>query len=500
MRKQAALMVAQVTRDKLLPAEGVDQIVAKTDGVPLFLEELTKAVLESGLLTEGEKQYRLNGTLSDLTIPSTLQDSLMARLDRLAPVKEVAQIGACIGRNFSFSLVAAVSPLDDMQVAQALDKLTDSGLVHRSGHPSDATYTFKHALVQDVAYQSILKAARARLHEQIVNVTLARYPELANTEPEVIAHHYTQAGLIDKALPFWSSAGQKALARTALPESVGHLSKALELVQLLPPSPARDRSELDIRIQLAIAQMAFGGWAHGDIPRTLEPASGLAAKLADKNSQTIALFYLWLYHLCVPVIDRAFEYAEELRALREKQPDRESELVSLTAQAMTHAIAGHFLEAKSSGDALLALYDFELDSPLTHKFNHDLKCMVLGWAAHYCWALGLPDQARAASQHAIQNARRIDHSFNLLWARTGCTVGYFATGASDLALRCNREARESAKEHAMAFAEGGPCNYFGGPALIAQGKYPEGFEMASVAVSGHSILERGGRSNDGSDG
>ncbi len=197
-RKHAALMVDRITSGKPLPAEVLDQIVAKTDGVPLFVEELTKAVLESGLLTEVDGRYRLKGTLADLAIPSTLQDSLMARLDRLASVKEIAQIGACIGRDFSFELMVAVSPLDERQLAQALGKLEDSGLVHRSGQPPNATYTFKHALVQDVAYQSILKTARMRLHEKIATILLEHYPVLADTEPEIIAHHYTAANNHDQ--------------------------------------------------------------------------------------------------------------------------------------------------------------------------------------------------------------------------------------------------------------------------------------------------------------
>ena len=226
-RRQGADLVARVTGDKPLPAEVVEQIVARTDGVPLFVEELTKTVLESGLLADAGDRYELSGPLPPLAIPTTLHDSLMARLDRLAPVKEVAQIGAVIGREFSHELLAAVSPLSEAELGEALDQLVASELVFRRGAPPEATYSFKHALVQDAAYQSLLKSKRQQLHARIAEVLEERLPRRGETEPEVLARHLTEAGLAERAIPYWRRAGELAAGRSANVEAIAHLSKGL---------------------------------------------------------------------------------------------------------------------------------------------------------------------------------------------------------------------------------------------------------------------------------
>ena len=482
-KKQISAMVSKVTGNKSLPAPVVDHILAKTDGVPLFVEELTRAILESDLVRETETHYELTRPLASLSIPSTLQDSLMARLDRLPTAKEVAQIGACIGRDFGHDLVAAASSFDGPQLVHAIEELIKSGLISRTGSAPYTAYIFKHALVQDVAYQSMLKTSRAKVHALLAKAILDRQPGIQETTPEVIAHHYTQAGLVEKALPFWLSAGQKALARTALPEAVGHLSKALELVHTLPPSTGRDRSELDIRINLAIAQMAFGGWTYAEIPKTLTPAGDLANRLADTRNEMISLFYIWLYHFCVPNVAEALDSANKLHTLGDTSSDRSVVLVAEMVLSATSCAAGDWEIAKCHGDKVLALYDFDRDSPLTFLLNHDVRGFVLGWGTNYYSALGFPQKAREASLTYIESAPRIGHSFNLLWALTGGTEGLIHTGNAKRALQCNREARSLARENAMAFAEQGPCNYMGGLALIADGQFAEGYEMVTRAVA-----------------
>src|SRR5207344_3199209 len=212
-RRQAAELVTKVTGGKALPAEVLEQIVAHTDGVPLFVEELTKSVLESGLLREAGDHYTLLAPLPPLAIPTSLRDSLLARLDRLAPVKEIAQIGACIGREFSYELLACISTLSTEQLDASLRKLTEAGLVYRRGTPPDATYTFKHALVQDAAYDSLLKSKRAQLHAQIAQVLEKDFSDTVANEPELLAHHHTQAASLAAAIPLWCKAGELALAR-----------------------------------------------------------------------------------------------------------------------------------------------------------------------------------------------------------------------------------------------------------------------------------------------
>ena len=213
-----------------LPAQVLDEIVAKTDGVPLFVEELTKTVIESGILEEKADRYELSGPLPPLAIPSTLQDSLMARLDRLAPIKEVAQIGAAIGREFSQRLLSEVSSKGDNELNDALGQLVESELVFRRGRPPEATYVFKHALLQDAAYQSLLRSKRQTLHRDIAKALEESSPETAETEPEILAHHYTEAGLAEQAVEYWQRAGQRALEHSANDEAIAHLTKGLEHV------------------------------------------------------------------------------------------------------------------------------------------------------------------------------------------------------------------------------------------------------------------------------
>ena len=235
-RAQSTAMVSRVAGGKALPADLLGQILTKTDGVPLFVEELTKSILESGELKEAADRYDYIGSAHTVTIPATLRDSLMARLDRFMPVKEIAQIGAAIGREFSHELISAVAPIPQAQLDAALSQLTDSGLAFRRGTPPDATYTFKHALVQDAAYDSLLKSRRQELHAKIARVIDERFPNIKTTEPEVLAHHLTAAGLAAAAIPLRQVAGELALKRMALAEAISHLNQGLELVSTLPRS------------------------------------------------------------------------------------------------------------------------------------------------------------------------------------------------------------------------------------------------------------------------
>ena len=226
-RRQAAELTGRVAHGKALPAEVVEQIVAKTDGVPLFVEELTKMVLESDLLQEREEGYALTGPLPPLAIPTTLHDSLMARLDRLATVKGLAQLGATLGHEFSYALLHAVSPWDEETLQQGLHQLVAAEFLYQRGLPPQATYLFKHTLIQEAAYQSLLKSTRQQYHQRIAQVLEAQFPETAETQPELLAYHYTEAGLNEPAIGYWQRAGERALQRSANPEAVQHLTRGL---------------------------------------------------------------------------------------------------------------------------------------------------------------------------------------------------------------------------------------------------------------------------------
>ena len=282
--RRAAQWCRSVAKGKALPPDLLEQILVKTDGVPLFVEELTKSILESGELTETGDHYEYAGTSHSVTIPATLRDSLMARLDRFMPVKEIAQIGAAIGREFSYELVSAVAPLPTTQLDDALTQLTDSGLAFRRGTPPDATYTFKHALVQDAAYDSLLKSRRQELHAKIAKVIEEHFPQTRETEPEVLAHHLTAAGETEAAIPLWQKAGELALKRMALTEAISHLNKGMELVNTLPASAERDASELALRVPLGTAWIALKGWPATEVWTSFHPALALAKSLERNDA------------------------------------------------------------------------------------------------------------------------------------------------------------------------------------------------------------------------
>ncbi len=236
-RHQVEQIVTHLTHGKALPAEVLEQVIAKTDGVPLFVEELIKMVLESGLVDETEDRYVLRGQLPPLAIPATLQDSLMARLDRLGTAREVAQLGATVGREFTYEVIQAVAPLDEATLQHELTQLVAAELLYQRGLPPQARYLFKHTLIQETAYQSLLRSTRQRYHQRIAQVLAAQFPETVEMQPELLARHYTEAGLYAQALPYWQHAGQRASERSANLEAISHLTKGLEVLKMLPDTP-----------------------------------------------------------------------------------------------------------------------------------------------------------------------------------------------------------------------------------------------------------------------
>ncbi|HSX81472.1 MAG TPA: hypothetical protein VLQ80_23260, partial [Candidatus Saccharimonadia bacterium] len=245
---QVEQIVTRMTDGKTFPKEVLQQIIAKTDGVPLFAEEITKAILESGQLKAVGGHYELRGSLSTFAIPATLQDSLMARLDRLVSAKGIAQLAAVIGRQFAYDLLSTVSQLDEATLQRELSRLVEAELLYQRGLPPQVTYMFKHALIQDAAYQSLLKSTRQHYHQRIAHVLEAQFPETIEGQPELLAHHCTEAGLTEHSVAYWYKAGQKAIERSAHVEAISHLRTGLKLLQTLPETPERLQREVDMHI------------------------------------------------------------------------------------------------------------------------------------------------------------------------------------------------------------------------------------------------------------
>jgi class 3 adenylate cyclase/predicted ATPase len=416
-RLQGAAIVERLTTSKPLPDEVFDQILAKTDGVPLFVEELTKAVLESGLLNDAGDHYELGGALLPLAIPATLQDSLTARLDRLAPFKEVAQIGAVIGREFSYELLAAVAGRSEDELRSALDQLVQSELIFRRGTPPDATYSFKHALVQDAAYQSLLKTKLQQLHARIAQILIERFPATVAIEPELVAYHFTQAAMAREAVEYWHRAGERAVKRSANLEAIRHLQGALDLLTSLPQDRTRAERELGLLALLGPAQMVTKSRAAEEVEITLERARDLARELASLDHLIPATLGLWLLQMNRGSFDRAGELTRELFDLANQGQDDGFALQAHHAGWTTPFFAGDFGEVRRHVELGLALYDRRRHG--SHAFlyvGHDPLTCAHALGAVALWMLGYPEQAVRHNTAAVVAAEQLEHAPTLVHA------------------------------------------------------------------------------------
>jgi predicted ATPase/class 3 adenylate cyclase len=417
-RRDGAAMVGRVVGDKALPAEVAAQIVSKTDGVPLFVEELTKTVLESGLLADAGDHWELAGPLTALALPSTLQDSLMARLDRLAPVKEVAQVAACLGREFPHQLLAAVVPLPQAELTPALDRLVEAELLFRRGDPPDASYTFKHALVRDAAYASLLKSRRRQYHGRIARVLEDRFPETAETQPELLAQHFAEAGLIDEAIEYWRDASQRAIAQSAMEEAATQAAKGLELLQSLAPDPGRPQRELNLQLALASALNATKGHGTPEVRETYARAVEVAKQLEDTAQLFPALDGLITCHFSRAELATADKLAEEFLDLAERTEDIAPQLVALSEVGIVRLARGDLLSARRNLERALALYDPIPHASLRLTYSFDPRVICLGYLSWTLFSLGYPAQALRFSQQSIVEARRCNHPMTLGFALT----------------------------------------------------------------------------------
>ncbi|MEX2648022.1 MAG: AAA family ATPase [Alphaproteobacteria bacterium] len=412
-KRQGALMVEGVTGGKTLPPEVMEQVVARTDGVPLFVEELTRMVMESGLLREEAGGYVLDGPLPPLAIPATLHDSLMARLDRLAPAKEVAQTAAAIGRTFSHDLLATVAAMDEDKLIQALGQLVDAGLLFRQGTPPAATYTFKHALVQSAAYESLLKSQRQRFHAAIAEAMATRFADMAVTAPELVAHHYAEAGLTDRAVPLWIAATALAADRSANAEAVAHARRGLDCVGGLPAGPGRDRAELELLTLLGPALRIIDGYASPASIAAYDRATALTDRVNDPTLRFHTLFGRILIHII-----RADHRMGLDLALQSADAARAADDVELRLQAHRLVGAAHYFrgfqpvvlrEAEAAG----ALYDPARHRLLASRYSFDPLAVLRAYASLALWLLGYPRRAAAEAQRAMEVALATEHTHTI---------------------------------------------------------------------------------------
>ena len=426
---QAELMVERVTGGRKLPAEVMTQIVAKTDGVPLFVEELTKNVLESGLLIEDGERYRLDGPLPPLAIPSTLQDSLMARLDRLGTVKEIAQIGAAMGREFNYALLNAVVGRDEASLQAALAQLVEAELLFPAGAPPDARYSFKHALVQDTAYESLLKSRRQVLHQRIAHTIEERFPALAEAEPEVVALHYSRAGLADQACLYYERAGDRAAARSAYAEAVAHFEAALAEARQLPPGEDRNRHELAVLLKYGPAILIFRGVQSPEVEQVYQRAYEIAEASHDEHKLFKALWGLWFCANMNRRTGTARDRADQLVALGRRSEDEALFLEAIHCRWSTAFFRGDIARLLADGREGIRHYDLERHSRLGAEFGgHDP-----GVCAYTVLGLGLaqfgnPREAKDLLDRGVALGEMLKHPTSLAFACMNAMTAYQIIG------------------------------------------------------------------------
>jgi class 3 adenylate cyclase/predicted ATPase len=419
---EIAAMIDRVTGNKALPESVRQDIIERTDGVPLFVEEMTKAVLEAE--SEGEAQRTTAAVPSPaLAVPPSLHASLMARLDRLGAAKEVAQIGAAIGREFTHALLAAVVRKPEQEVEPVLGQIVRAGLLLRQGVPPHASYLFKHALIQDAAYGTLLREPRRALHARIAESLESGFPDIAENQPEILAHHFTEAGLIEKAASLWGKAGQRSAARSALVEAAAQFTRALDQIATLPATPALRREQIKLQVALITPLMYIKGYSAPETKVAAERARLMieqAERLGEPPEDPLLLFSVlygfWYANLVALNGDVACDLAAQFLALAEKQGATIPLMVGHRLVGSSSHYTGDMIRGRAHYDQALALYDPAKHRLLAARFGQDIRVMVLSLRSAVLWLLGYPDAALADVDRALRDAREIGHAPSLMYA------------------------------------------------------------------------------------
>ena len=432
--REAEAIIARLVGNKELPADVMAEIVERTDGIPLFVEEMTKAVLEAE--GEGEARRTVAGVPSPaLAVPASLHASLMARLDQLGPAKEVAQIGAAIGREFSHALLAAVVREPEVELISALDRLIAAGLLFRQGVPPHATYLFKHALVQDAAYGTLLREPRRALHARIAETLESQFPEITENQPELLARHCTEAGLVEKAAGMWGKAGQRSLARSALVEAAAQFTRALDQIAALPATPALRREQIKLQVALLNPLMHIKGYSAPETKAAAERARLLieqAEALGEPPEDPLLLFSVlygfWMMNYIASNGDVACDLAAQFLALAERQRATIPLMVGHRLVATSSLHTGDIVGGRAHFDQALALYAAAEHHSLATRFGVDNRVSILLWRSLALWMLGYPEAALTDVDQCVKDAREIGHAPSLMFALTVTSLTHFLLG------------------------------------------------------------------------
>ena len=460
-KREIASMIDRVAGDHTLPETMRQDIIERTDGIPLFVEEMTKAILEAG--SEGDARKTAAVLPSPvLTVPASLHALLMARLDRLGSAKEIAQIGAAIGREFSHSLLAAVAGKPDAEIQPMLNRLTATGLLFKQGEPPHATYLFKHALVQDAAYGTLLRSPRQHLHERIASTLEKEFSDAIEAQPELLARHCAEAGMEEQAISYWRLAGEKAVHRASNREAIRHFRQALALIEKQPHTAGRLATELAILSQLGPALMTIHGWTAPDVGIVFERAERLARELERSKDLAPPLAGLWLYHAARGQFSRADEITQELFKVAEALGDPEILLQAHHCAWPVHWFRGALTQAKAHVEAGLGLY--QEAQHVRHRFlylGHDPAVCGLSIKSVLQCALGYPRQSIQTEHDAISLARRLKHVPSLALALWLVCQAQIVRNDADAALKTAHGLLALSEEHVLPQTRAAALVYLG---------------------------------------
>ena len=479
-RREIDAMVDGVVGNKELPASIRQDIIERTDGIPLFVEEMTKAVLEAE--SEGAARRTVAAIPSPaLAVPASLHASLMARLDRLGPAKELAQIGAAVGREFSHALLASVAPDTGEERGSALNRLIHAGLLFRQGVPPHATYLFKHALVRDAAYSTLLREPRRALHARIAEALETQFGETAESRPEILAHHCTEAGLTEKAAGLWGKAGQQSLARSALVEAVAQLTKALDQLASLPETTAIRREKLKLQVSLASGLMLVKGYSSPDVIGAFEKARSMienAESLGEPPEDPLLhfsiLYGLWVASYIAIDVDRLCQRAEEFLALAARAEISAPLQIGHRLMAVTQLVQGRFDMSQTHADQAVALYAPQQHRQLATRFGHDVGATALAYQAWALWFRGYPQSALAVTDQLINHARELGHAATLMHAL------YHVAYVEDWARQVEAAETHAAELIALAAEKG--AEFWRALGMLARGSILSATDRAADAI------------------
>jgi predicted ATPase len=489
-QREVGAMIDRIAGNRPLPASVRQDLVERSDGVPLFVEEMTKAVLEAD--NEGEAQRTAAAIPSPaLAVPASLHASLMARLDRLGQAKEVAQIGAAIGREFSHALLASVVRKPDAELGSALDRLLATGLLFRHGVPPHATYLFKHALVQDAAYGTLLREARRALHSRIAENLEKLFPEIAESQPELVAYHCTEAGLIEKAAGLWGKAGQRSLARSAVIEAVAQLNRALAQIATLPATPALRREQVKLQAAVITPLIHVRGYAAPETKAAAERARLLieqAQALGEPPEEPLLLFSVlygfWVASFVAFSGDALREHAVQFLALAEKQRATVPLMIGHRLMGNSLLYTGDITEGRAHLDRALTLYDVKEHRSLATRFGQDVRVAILSYRSLAPWLLGYPETALADVDEALKHARKIGQATTLMYALSNtarthiCCGNYAAANRQADEVLCLADEKGAAQWKALGMMHHG-C------VLALSGKFSNAVQMLTSGIAAY---------------